>query len=70
MEKRPYSDHRWWDNPMPKDSACGRCKFYHGFLKCEKYEPTIPTDILDKSFLGTVTFDENYCPYRTEEDEA
>lgn len=66
MEKKPYSDSRWWDNPMPVDSACGNCRFYQGFLKCEKYSPKIPMNILDKSFPGTAEFDENYCTYRTE----
>lgn len=70
MEKKPYSDPRWWDNPMPKSSACGNCKFYQGFLKCEKYNPKIPMAILDKSFPGTEEFDENYCPHRTEGDKA
>lgn len=70
MYEEPYSHPRWWDNPMPKASACGNCKFYQGFLKCEKYDSKIPMDILDRSFPGTENFDEAYCPYRTEGDKA
>ncbi|MCI8748492.1 MAG: hypothetical protein HFH67_11625 [Lachnospiraceae bacterium] len=66
MEKKLYSDPRWWDNPMPKSSLCPECIYWQGFLKCDKYEQKVPMEVLDKSFPGTENFDENYCPYRTE----
>ena len=61
---KPYSDSRWHDNPMPKSSLCAECKYWRGFLKCDKYETKVPREILDKSFPGTEDFDENYCPHR------
>lgn len=64
MGEKLYSDPRWWDNPAPKSSACRNCKFYQGSLKCEKYAQKIPIDVLNKSFLGTKQFDENYCSHR------
>lgn len=64
-DKKPYSDKRWWDNPMPVFSLCGKCKYWKGFGKCEKLS-TVPDEILDKSFPGTERFDENYCQYREE----
>ena len=62
--KKPYSDRRWWDNPMPISSLCGDCLHWHVFGKCDKYETKVPREVLDKSFPGTENFDENYCPYR------
>lgn len=59
-----YSDRRWHDNPMPRSSLCGECKYWRGFLKCDKYEQGIPGEIRRKSYSGTEDFDENYCPYR------
>ena len=64
MEKKLYSDHRWWDNPMPKSSLCAECKYWQGFLKCDKYEQGIPDKIRKKSYIGTEDFDENYCIHR------
>ncbi len=66
MDKKLYSDPRWWDNPMPKSSLCGKCVYWRGFLKCDKYEDRIPDEIRKKSYVGTENFDENYCPYREE----
>lgn len=66
MEKKLYSDPRWWDNPMPKSNLCPECIYWQEFLGCDKYKPEIPMEILKKSFPGTEDFDENYCPYRTE----
>lgn len=66
MEKKPYSDRRWWDNPMPIFSLCGKCKHWRGRDKCDKYDSIIPEKVMDKSFPGTEEYDENYCPYRTE----
>ena len=63
MEK-PYSDSRWWDNPKPIFSQCGKCRCWHGFGKCDKYTAGIPEDIMRKSFPGTQNYDKDYCPYR------
>ena len=66
MKKKSYSDPRWWDNPTPISSLCGKCRYWHGFGKCDKYETKVPQEILNKSFPGTENYDENYCPYREE----
>ncbi len=66
MGSKPYSNSRWWDNPMPVDSLCNNCKYYQGYLNCGKRKSKIQRDILDKSFPGTEKFDENYCQYREE----
>ena len=65
MEKKPYSDRRWWDNPGFVGSLCNNCKFGPAF-ECKKYPNGIPRELLFKSFPGTENFDENYCPYREE----
>lgn len=64
MEKKPYSERRWWDNPMPISSLCDKCIYWKGFGKCEKYEDKVPRETLNKSFPGTENFQEDYCPYR------
>lgn len=49
MEKKPYSDARWWDNPMPHTPQCGKCKNYIGYidgLLCCKAFDSIPRDIV------------------------
>lgn len=64
---KPYSDKRWWDNPMPIDSLCNFCKYDRGFLKCDKYPNGIPQDITDKSFPEPgKEIDKTYCEYREE----
>lgn len=68
MEKKPYSDRRWWDNPMPISSYCNDCKHWKGFGKCDKYENGVPKEILDKSFPNHADFNENYCEYREEKE--
>ena len=35
MEKKPYSDRRWWEAPKAFDSACNSCTRYHGYAKCD-----------------------------------
>lgn len=46
MEKKPFSDARWWDNPHPIVSQCGYCKhFKRGTLSCKAFE-LIPKDLL------------------------
>ena len=37
MEKKPYSDRRWWEAPKAFDSACNSCTRYHGYAKCDTY---------------------------------
>ena len=64
MGNEPYSDLRWRDNPMPKFSLCGKCKHWHGFGKCDRYESKVPKEIMDQSFPGTSKFIEKYCAYR------
>ncbi len=64
MKKRPYSDSRWRDNPMPISSKCRSCEYYRGARKCDKYPEGIPKEIEDKSFPGIEEYDENYCKYR------
>ena len=38
MEKKPYSDRRWWEAPKAFDSACNSCTRYHGYAKCDTYK--------------------------------
>lgn len=68
MDKKLYSDRRWWDNPMPISSLCGKCSRWHGFGKCDKYKDSVPEEVLEKSFPGTEKFDNDYCPYRKNKD--
>lgn len=63
MEEKLFSDRRWWDNPGGILSQCGDCIHWHGFGKCDCYDPIVPKEILDKSFPGTEMYDEHYCPY-------
>ena len=42
MEKKPYSDRRWWEAPKAFDSACSSCTRYHGYAKCDTYPDGIP----------------------------
>lgn len=45
MEKKPYSDPRWWDNPQPIIVQCGLCKHYkRGTRSCKAFN-YIPHDI-------------------------
>ena len=62
--REPHSDSRWHDNPGFIPSLCGKCKYWRGFGKCDKYNPEIPKSIMDKSFPGTSGYDDNYCQYR------
>ena len=61
---KSYEDKRWHDNPGLVPSLCNQCKNWNGRGKCKKYAPKIPDKIMDKSYLGTEQFDENYCLYR------
>lgn len=46
MEKRPYSDRRWRDNPGFITAKCGKCKHFNlGTLSCKGFE-RIPDEIL------------------------
>lgn len=46
MEKKLYSDSRWWDNPHPIAAQCGNCKhFKRGTISCKAFVK-IPKDIL------------------------
>ena len=46
MEKKPYSDPRWWDNPHPIMTQCGICKhFKRGTTGCKAFA-RIPKDVL------------------------
>ena len=63
MEKKPYSDRRWWDSPGFIASLCGKCKFGPS-SQCSKFPSGVPRELWVKSFPGTENFEENYCPYR------
>lgn len=63
MEKKPYSDSRWRDNPQLITSQCSFCLHWHGFGKCDKLG-IVSQDILDKSFLGSKNYDPEYCKYK------
>lgn len=67
MEKKPYSDPRWWDNPMPSFSDCGACIYHRGRRKCDKYPEGIPDKIMGRSFPRTDTYKKKYCKYRKTE---
>lgn len=46
MEKKPYRDARWRDNPCAITAQCGYCKhFKRGTVSCKAF-PRIPNDIL------------------------
>ena len=49
MNKKPYSDARWRDNPMPRTPYCGYCKHFiglvDGHLSCKAFDK-IPRDIM------------------------
>lgn len=64
MEKKPFSDKRWWDNPMPISSDCSSCQYTKGFGKCDKYPEGIPKEMRDQSFPGTENYNRHYCNYR------
>ena len=53
MEKKPYSDRRWWEAPKAFDSACNSCTRYHGYAKCDTYPDGIPGAVIRQSALGT-----------------
>lgn len=46
MDKKPYSDNRFWDNPQAKDVQCNSCTYYKGFAKCEAFPDGIPRELL------------------------
>ena len=50
MEKKPYSDRRWWEAPKAFDSACNSCTRYHGYAKCDTYPDGIPGAVI-RQFL-------------------
>jgi len=46
MDKKPYSDSRWWDDPKPCDVSCNSCAHYFGFAKCKAFPNEIPRELL------------------------
>ncbi len=64
MERKSYSDRRWYDAPMAITSQCCECIHWRGFGECEFYAPRIPMELTKKSFPGTRNYDEYYCQYR------
>lgn len=50
MEKKPYSDPRWWDNPKPKGTQCNSCKHFYGFRKCKAFPDGIPRELSTSKF--------------------
>jgi len=59
MDKKPFSDSRWRDEPKPKDAACCSCVHYAGFGKCKAFPKKIPYELLlsveikhDKPYSG------------------
>lgn len=50
MDKKPYSDSRWWDNPQPLDVQCNSCKNFYGFRKCRAFPDGIPKELLTDKF--------------------
>lgn len=64
MEKKPYSDRRWWEASAGIDSQCGDCIHWHGFGVCDCYSPLVPEELMAQSFPGTENYKEDYCPYR------
>lgn len=61
MEKKPYSDRRWWEAPKAFDSACSSCIRYRGYLKCDTYPEGIPKELIKQSFPDTEKYKESYC---------
>ena len=61
MEKKPYSDRRWWEAPKAFDSACNSCTRYHGYAKCDTYPDGIPGAVIRQSALGTNNYKEDFC---------
>ena len=64
MEKKPYSDRRWWEEPKAFDSACNSCTRYHGYAKCDTYPDGIPGAVIRQSALGTNNYKEDLCRKR------
>lgn len=58
MNKKLYSDSRWWDNPQAKDVQCNSCTHYRGFAKCDAFPDRIPRELMtidithDKPYEG------------------
>lgn len=50
-KKKPYSDPRWWDNPMGVPSQCNDCVHNHRDLTCEAFPERIPREILSNKFI-------------------
>ena len=70
MEKKPYSDRRWWEAPKAFDSACNSCTRYHGYANCvtylvgflcDIYPDGIPREVIRQSALGTNNYKEDFC---------
>ena len=61
MEKKPYSDRRWWEAPKAFDSACNSCTRYHGYAKCDIYPDGIAREVIRQSALGTNNYKEDFC---------
>lgn len=61
MEKKPYSDRRWWEAPKAFASECSECIHDHGYAKCDKYPKGIPKEILNQSCKGTPEYKKGYC---------
>lgn len=61
MEKKSYSDRRWWEAPKAFDSACSSCVRYHGYAKCDTYPDGIPIEIIKQSFPDTNNYKEDFC---------
>lgn len=61
MEKKPYSDRRWWEAPKAFDSACNSCTRYHGYAKCDIYPDGIPREVIRQSALGTNNYKEDFA---------
>lgn len=51
MEKKPYSDPRWWDNPMGVPSQCNDCRHYNGDATCLAFPEGIPKEIASNKFI-------------------
>ena len=61
MEKKPYSDRRWWEAPKAFDSDCSSCTRYHGYAKCDTYPDGIPREVIRQSAPGTNNYKEDFC---------
>lgn len=46
MDKEPYADSRWTDNPKPRDIQCNSCQHFLGFRKCKAFPDGIPKELL------------------------